>query len=122
MRNRGLATLEDADAAAPPGITVLKSEWPGLHSNQGSAGPTGVPWLDSNGWQIRLGKVREPEKIMWVDTPFGKEKRVITTSEYLLAIADAAMYGGRWIINLDAKPAPDTWRQMMAAIRFFDAH
>src|SRR5262249_29987462 len=68
MQRRGLATLDGADATAPPGITVLKGEWPGVRSSQGgsAAGPTGVPWVDSNGWAVRLARVREPEKIIWV--------------------------------------------------------
>ena len=87
-----------------------------------SAGPTGVPWVDSNGWQMRLADVREPGKAVWVDTQIPKEKRVVSSTAYLLAIADAAMYGGRWIINLDADFKPDTWKPMMAALRFFAAH
>ena len=124
MHKRGLATLEGADATAPPGITVLKGEWPGVRVSEGgsSAGPTGVPWVDSNGWQVRLARVREPEKEIWIDTPIPKERRVMTAVGYLLAIVDVALYGGTWIINLDSKPDPDTWARMMAAIRFFAAH
>jgi hypothetical protein len=123
MQKRGLATLEGADATAPPGITEIKGEWPGVRSSQGaSAGPTGVPWVDSNGWQLRLARVREPEKTIWVDTPLPKEKRLITATEYLLAIADAAMYGGTWIVNLNEQPDTGLWNRMMSAIRFFAAH
>jgi hypothetical protein len=123
MQKRGLATLEGADANAPPGITEIKGEWPGVRaSRDSSAGPTGVPWLDSNGWQVRLARIREPEKTIWVETPLPKEKRVMTATAYVLAIADAATYGGRWIINLDAEPSPDTWNRMMTAVRFFNAH
>src|SRR5947207_15975695 len=56
MQKRGLTTLNAS--AAPPGITVVKGEWPGVRMSQGngesSAGPTGVPWVDSNGWPGRL--------------------------------------------------------------------
>src|SRR5690349_6789272 len=41
-----------AAGAAPAGVTVVKGEWPGVQMPGGSgqgAGPTGVPWVDSNG-------------------------------------------------------------------------
>ena len=48
-----------ADPDRPPaGITVVKGEWPGVQMARGrdaaAAGPTGVPWVDSNGWLVRL--------------------------------------------------------------------
>src|SRR5690349_20324910 len=69
MRKRGLATLDAS--AAPPDITIVKGEWPGVRVSEGgsSAGPTGVPWVDSNGWAVRLASVREPANTVWVDTP-----------------------------------------------------
>src|SRR5690242_244426 len=99
MRKRGLTTLE----TAPAGVTVMPGEWPGIRAGQGrnaAAGPTGVPWVDSNGWRIRLARAREPGKPVWVETEFPKEKRVFTSTAYLLAMADAAMYGGRWVIHV----------------------
>jgi len=121
MRKRGLTTL--APAVAPPEVTVVKGEWPGVRVSEGgtSAGPTGVPWVDSNGWAVRLAGARRPGKTVWVDTP-APQKTVITATAYVLAIADAAMYGGRWIINPGDKPEPATWNRMMAAVRFFAAH
>jgi hypothetical protein len=35
-------------------------------------------------------------------------------------MADAAMHGGRWVINLEGKP--DEWDRLMSAQRFFNAH
>src|SRR5277367_5436511 len=43
-----------------PGVTVIEGEWPGIRMSQSknrdesSTGPTGLPWVDSNGWKIRL--------------------------------------------------------------------
>src|ERR1022692_2499115 len=68
-----------------------------------SAGPTGVPWVDTNSWKIRLEAARRPGADIWVDAP-PKGPRVFATS-YRTAIADAAAYGGRWLISLDAQLA-----------------
>src|SRR5690348_15321744 len=44
--------------APPDGARMVKGEWPGVRqtrgSGGGSAGPTGVPWVDSNGWVVQL--------------------------------------------------------------------
>src|ERR1700677_4789837 len=44
---------------APAGVTMLKGLWPGVRAARSdagrvTAGPTGNPWVDSNGWQIQL--------------------------------------------------------------------
>src|SRR5579872_3623384 len=42
----------------PPGTIIVKGVWPGIHMGRGTghadAGPTGEPWIDSNGWLVRL--------------------------------------------------------------------
>ena len=92
-----------------------------------SAGPTGVPWVDSNSWRIRLEAARRPGVNIWVDAP-PKAARVSATS-YRTAIADAAAHGGRWVISLDAQLAagiadrkPDAlaiWKEIAGAAGFF---
>jgi hypothetical protein len=131
MRKLGLTTLEAS--AAPPGITVVKGEWPGIRLDEkgggASAGPTGVPWLDSNGWQARLARIRRQDQPVWITTGLPKE-RILRPVAYLIALADAAMYGGRWVMELApdlsseiaAGQARDTWGQILAAQRFFAAH
>jgi hypothetical protein len=118
MRKRGLATLE----AAPAEVTVIQGEWPGIRAGQGrnaAAGPTGVPWIDSNGWRIRLARARNSGKPVWVETEFPKEKRVLNATAYLLAMADAVMHGGRWVMRL---AEADELRQLLPALRFFARH
>src|ERR1700722_1221374 len=44
---------------APSGGNLIKGQWPGVKSARSdagrvTAGPTGNPWVDSNGWQIQL--------------------------------------------------------------------
>src|SRR3954454_12398538 len=54
----GQAGLRIVNPAAPPdGVRVIKGEWPGVRSMRGGgggAGPTGVAWVDSNGWAVQL--------------------------------------------------------------------
>ena len=99
--------LQVAEIAAPPaGVTILPGEWPGVAMARGgasSAGPTGVPWVDTNSWKIRLEALRRPGDNIWVDAA-PKSVR-ISASSYRTAIADAAAHGGRWVISLDAQLA-----------------
>jgi hypothetical protein len=127
--------LSVADPAAPPaGIAVVKGEWPGVKMARGggaaqaSSGPTGAPWVDSNGWLVRLESTLHPDTAIWVDAPPPANGRVAAGS-YLVAIADSASHGGRWILSLDAQlaagmaekrpEAVDTWKKIAAAAGFF---
>jgi len=117
----------------PPGIEIVKGVWPGVQwpTSGAGAGPTGVPWVDSNGWLIRLNRAQHPDSMVWVDAP-PPAKTFITADAYLIASADSASHGGRWIIDLDlplAKSllAPDAgslaiWKRLTATAEFFAAH
>ncbi len=124
-------------AAAPPsGITVVPGEWPGLKMSRSgakdvvSAGPTGAPWVDSNGWQVRLAMALHPGSAVWVDA--APKEPHLSRESYLLGVADTAAYGGRWIISLDVQLAAavaaqtpaalETWKKICAAADFFAAH
>lgn len=132
-RQEGL-TVADA-AALPAGIAVVEGEWPGIKLNPAgatdtaAAGPTGNPWIDSNGWKIRLAAALQPGKGIWIAaTP--QEGRVLP-SAYLVAVADAAAHGGRWILEIDDRLAAGiagrnaealtTWKQLTGAAGFFAA-
>jgi hypothetical protein len=125
------AGLQVAEIDSPPaGAAILKGEWPGIAMTRGggaSAGPTGVPWVDTNSWKIRLEAARRPGADIWVDAP-PKGPRVFASS-YRTAIADAAAHGGRWVISLDAQlaagiadgkaPALATWKDIAGTAGFF---
>lgn len=131
-RSAGMLVL---DAQAPPaGIRIVKGEWPGVkmgRSSHAEAGPTGVPWVDSNGWAIRLEHTQHPEEEVWVDAP-PAAKSAIPADGYMIAIADGAAHGGRWIVALDdalaaalvaGKPeAQRPWNRVKQAAGFFAAH
>jgi len=127
------AGLTVVDSAAPPdGVRIVKGDWPGVQTSQGggdhaSAGPTGEPWVDSNGWKIRLESALHPKDAIWVDAP-PKAPR-LAAGAYPLAIADAAAYGGRLIVTLDDALAAgidsrnvqalDQWKALTDAAAFF---
>ena len=116
----------------PPGIKTVKGLWPGIRlsrsgSNDATAGPTGEPWVDSNGWRVRLAQALNPSVNIWVDAM--PQNARLSPEAYVIAIADSAAPGGRWIISLDDKlaaglldhepQAVETWRRLNAAARFF---
>lgn len=135
-RQEGLH-VADADAV-PSGVTLAKGEWPGVKMARGGGGgaqamggPTGVPWVDSNGWLVRLESALHPETSVWVDARPADNIRPSAAS-YLVAIADSASRGGRWIVALDVPLAAavaskdaqalDTWKKIAAAAGFFAQH
>ena len=129
--------LKIAEAGSPPaGIAVVKGEWPGVKmrgggGGQAAGGPTGVPWVDSNGWNIRLSSALHPESQVWVDVAPPEQNAPPNADSYLVAIADSAAYGGRWIVTLDGPLAaglaagkPESlaaWKRISATAGFFAA-
>lgn len=121
-------------ASLPAGVRVISGLWPGARLSQTggqdhvSTGPTGLPWVDSNGWRVRLAAALEPRSAAWVDV---KPDSPLPGS-YPLCIADAAACGGRWIISLDDRLAAgiaggdrsslETWASMGRATSFFASH
>jgi hypothetical protein len=114
----------------PETVTVVKGEWPGVrrarHGGGTEAGPTAVPWVDSNGWAVRLAVAMHPGRQVWVAA------KPPDFPNYLTAIADSAAYGGRWIVTLDDALATNiaahndramaTWKGITQATAFFAAH
>lgn len=129
-RQMGLTVV---DPAAPPeGIRIVKGDWPGIRLPQGAgghggAGPTGVPWVDANGWKVRVESALHPRDTIWIDAP--PTAPFLAAGAYALAIADAASHGGRWIVTLkDAQaaaiaagnaPALERWKEVTTATAFF---
>lgn len=129
------AGFQIADPDAPQaGIRVVKGEWTGVKMSRSGgveAGPTGVPWVDSNGWAILLESALHPGTQVWIDAPPAADAAV-PADAYLIAIADSAARGGRWIISLDSalaaalaagKPeAQKPWNRVKETAAFFAAH
>jgi hypothetical protein len=123
-------------SAAPDGVNIVQGEWPGLKMSPSgskdvvSAGPTGAPWVDSNGWKTRLESTLHPGLAIWVDA--APKDPNLSSDSYVIGVADSAAYGGRWIISLDEKLAAgiasqkpealETWKKLTQASGFFAAH
>ena len=122
-------------ASPPDGVFVVKGEWAGVRMSRGgdgaSAGPTGVAWVDSNGWSVRLAAALHPSNAIWVQAA-PPEKTVNTAVSYLITMADTAAYGGRWVMTLDEALANGlsakepkslaSWKKLCDAAGFFAAH
>jgi hypothetical protein len=126
-----------ARAAGCEGVIreTVKGVWPGVQTGHGSeassAGPTGAPWIDSNGWTLRLAAARQPGAPgwLWFDPPEDQELR---PESYLVAAADAAAFGGRWVVSLQSTlrsgisarsaEALETWSRLAKTLSFFEEH
>jgi hypothetical protein len=124
-----------AGLAAPPESLLMASDsvWPGIAAQENGAelsGPTANPWIDSNGWLLRLAKARSPRKTVWLMFEPPGAPRVLTLENYLRAIADTGAWGGRWVVSLDSDlrgglargdaKALASWKAIAAAVRFFE--
>ncbi len=124
-----------SNGSLPQGVTVLNGEWPGVKLNESgavdraAAGPTGAPWVDSNGWAIRLAAALNPAAAIWVEAAPRKPR--LFAESYVIGVADAAVHGGRWIISLDEdlaagiaarKPeSVEAWKNLATTVRFFSS-
>lgn len=130
-RQEGIRVVQPA--TPPAGVKIIEGEWPGLKLSESgvfdhaAAGPTGVPWIDSNGWKVRLTAALNPDSQIWVDAAPRKPR--LSAESYATAVADAAAHGGRWIISLDSQLAKgiaartpealERWKKLTGAAGYF---
>jgi hypothetical protein len=129
------AAAAGAGIAPPPEslLTPADSVWPGIASPSNGAeasGPTANPWIDSNGWLLRLAQMRAPQKTVWLLFTPPATPRVVLPEAYLRAIADAGAWGGKWVVSLDSdlqgglargdSKALASWKAIAAAVAFFE--
>ncbi len=107
--------VKSVDEARKRASLTKNARWPGIRATAQSSGPTGVPWVDWNGWQVRMMLARDPAKPAWVDVVPPANAR---SASFEAAVADAAAFGGRWI----ASASKAEWPQVTKAAAFFDAH
>lgn len=114
-------------------LAITDGVWPGIQSrSRQEAGPTGAPWIDSNGWMIQLVRARAREKNVWIAIDPPAKSDFLRTSVYQLAVADAQAHGAKWVVSLDKQwreglakstaTAVDGWKAIAATLKFFDAH
>jgi len=135
----GLAALPTAKRSelpwtSPEAVLVATDcVWPNVATvanNAELSGPTANPWIDSNGWFLRLAKVRAPEKILWMAFEPPAPPRIVPLDSYLRAIADTGTWGGRWVVSLDSDlrgglargdaKALESWKAISGAVAFFE--
>lgn len=134
----GAAPLADVKWNSPAQQTVVTGlEWPRIRlsarkSADADSGPTGAPWIDSNTWVARLAAVRAPHRPVWLGFERPANSPAIGDAPYLIAIADSAAAGARWIISFDEglrsgllsgnSDAKKTWQSITSALAFFEQH
>jgi len=129
--------LKEIDWRSPaPVIGISDGVWPGLDTRRGgtseSAGPTGTPWLDANGWIIQLARCRARGKPVWVRAEAPPANDVIGLPDYLLAIHEARVYGARrplWLspahiqeLDKGTERAKQGWLSLAAALAWWRKH
>jgi len=155
----GLAAVATASTDEVPGFDVLRfrkrgfgsalpsdflgdldAVWPGLRilDPRGRAdvdavsGPTGAPWLDSNGWYVRLARRLVGPRALWLAFEPPDVGQPQAASSYQQAVADTEAYGARWLVSpdphlrvglLDGRAsARETWSVIRRSLAFFREH
>lgn len=121
-------------------VALSTAEWPriptqwrkrtGERSPGSDAGPTGAPWVDSNGWKCLLAAAKAPGKTIWTLAEPPEDVTGYRPPHYALAVADSAVYGGQWVVAFDAETrkglasgiANEYWKTVTGALRFFAEH
>ncbi len=127
-----------AKASAADVLAAAGSVWPAVklsssgQRDSAEAGPTGAPWIDANGWVVRLLRALAPGKAVWIAADPPKGVDFARADPYLLTIAEAATYGGRSVVTLgeeftaalanDEAPAMTEWKRICDALTFFEQH
>jgi hypothetical protein len=129
-RRAGLTVVETG--ALPPDTMLVHGPWPGVRLAPGGgdravAGPTGEPWVDSNGFRVRIARAQRPGMQVWVDAKPHPSR--VSPADYAVAFADAAADGAKLALSLDdrlaadlAKQRPqamDVWKQIANSAAFF---
>lgn len=139
LSSLGVAPLAEVKwRSSAPLVALSGLVWPSIkvaprESNaQAAAGPTGAPWIDSNCWVIRLARVRDPGKPIWLEFAPPADQVAPNAAALSVAIADSAAAGARWIVSLGERmskglaggntDAVNAWRGMLGTLRFFEKH
>jgi hypothetical protein len=130
-RNRAAQMRSTANS---PLMGISDGVFPGLpQAATPQGGPTNLPWVDSNGSVLQIARALAPGKTAWIDfDPPQDPKLTLTAETYLLAVADPASYGAKWVISLDdqlradltakKQPALDTWKKIADMAAFFERY
>ncbi|HSB15239.1 MAG TPA: hypothetical protein VLE22_12330 [Bryobacteraceae bacterium] len=123
-----------AHAPSSPIVAFTENVWPSIKLSAkedrdvADTGPTGMPWVESNGWFVRMARALAPGRTIWIVADPPEEKSLRRAEFYALAVSDAAAYGGRWVVSLDNELAAGVasgnrealaaWKKISAAAAF----
>jgi hypothetical protein len=116
-------------------LATAQALWPGIKVQKGGAvvaAPTGAPWIETNGGFVRfLRGAAGPGPEIWLMNPPPRDA-VLSPQKYIQAIADAAMNGAHWVIDLDPgfrsalasgdAKAQAGWQRIARVLRFYAEH
>ncbi len=121
-----------------PIYSVTGNVWPSLlletmkDKDNAVAGPTGVPWLDSNGWFGLLGSKLTSRKVLWLDQDPPEGSDLKHAANYRLAIADCSANASHWIVSLESQvqaaiarndpQARNIWDGICETLTFYKEH
>jgi hypothetical protein len=97
-------------AEAPPGVQfIAEGSWPRLNpmvqlgrgGDKVTAGASGEPWIEANGWLILYHRTRAAQPVLLAYDP-PKEGR-LRPGSLELAVAEAACFGGQFALKLDER-------------------
>ena len=126
----------DWDAATDI-FSVAGNVWPGvvlptMKGDTGVGGPTGEPWMDSNGWLASLARQMVPHKSVWLEIDLPESPEALPAESYCRAIADSRAHGSHWILALDGAMRTgmlngnpqdlSAWKSIGVALSFFEEH
>ena len=121
--------------ASSTAVALTDCVWPGIRGNAGRngtaavAGPTGIPWLDTNAWLSQWARQWCESKCLWLAFESAMTESAVDVASYRLALADSESCGARWIVSLDdplrlalsgRQPAAlEQWKQITEVLTFF---
>lgn len=127
--------LQLADPAIRAGSDGV---WPALLSAEDAseafnAGPTTNPWVVANAWRVDALRADRTGRPVWAGhRPKRYREQPFVAADYVRAIADTAMAGGRWAVSLDGEWQAGLlqrqaeklagWKEIAATAAFFEEH
>jgi hypothetical protein len=118
----------------PPAVLATSEGlWPGIRVEKAGhveARPTSGPWIDTNSGFLRFLRAAAPQAAIWIANRVPSDPP--PAPRYRQAIADAAMAGARWVLDLhplfwqaldqrDPK-ALAAWSRIHSTLKFYQDH
>jgi hypothetical protein len=107
--------------------------WPSVGASPGDdtaeAGPTGLPWLESNGWLIRMARDLAPQSAVWIRSSPPEDAARMDAGLFVLAQCEAWAHGARrplWVppqvaagLAQDNAAAMAWWRRLISTLAWW---